>query len=84
LSLIDDFSLSIVTEVSPNGGVKPIEVMAAVYGLTQTEMTSLSSRVRRLRLYLEKQTGEPGKLPDFAAALVSEQGDELRVASSHS
>ncbi len=83
LSLIDDFSLSIVTEVSPNGGVKPIEVMAAVYGLTQTEMTSLSSRVRRLRLYLEEQTGEPGKLADFAAALVSEQGDELRVASSH-
>lgn len=84
LSLIDDFSLSIVTEVSPNGGVKPIEVMAAVYGLTQTEMISLSSRVRRLRLYLEEQTGEPGKLPDFAAALMSDQGEELRVASSHS
>ena len=84
LSLVDDFSLSIVTEVSPNGGVKPIEVMAAVYGLTQTEMTSLSSRVRRLRLYSDEQTGDPGNLPDFAAALRSEQGDELRVASSHS
>jgi hypothetical protein len=73
-----------VTEVSPNGGVKPIEVMAAVYGLTQTEMTSLSSRVRRLRLYSEEQTGDPGNLPGFAAALMSEQGDELRVAGSHS
>lgn len=84
LSLVDDSSLSIVTEVSPNGGVKPIEVMAAVYGLTQTEMTSLSSRVRRLRLYSEEQTGDPGNLPGFAAALMSEQGDELRVAGSHS
>jgi radical SAM family uncharacterized protein/radical SAM-linked protein len=84
LSLVDDFSLSIVTEVSPNGGVKPIEVMAAVYGLTQTEMTSLSSRVRRLRLYSEEQTGDPGNLPGIAAALMSEQGDELRVADSHS
>src|SRR5262249_3421075 len=34
-------SLNIVTEVSPNGGVKPIEVMAAVYGLTEAESTSL-------------------------------------------
>jgi radical SAM-linked protein len=46
-------SLNIVTEVSPNGGVKPIEVMAAVYGLTDEEKISLSSRVRRLRLYSE-------------------------------
>lgn len=46
-------SLNIVTEVSPNGGVKPIEVMAAVYGLTEAESTSLSSRVKRLRLYTE-------------------------------
>jgi radical SAM-linked protein len=84
LSLVDDSSLCIVTEVSPNGGVKPIEVMAAVYGLTQTEMTSLSSRVRRLRLYSEEQTGDAGNMPGIAAALMSEQGDELRVAGSHS
>jgi radical SAM family uncharacterized protein/radical SAM-linked protein len=84
LSLIEDFSLSIVTEVSPNGGVKPIEVMAAVYGLTQTEMTSLSSRVRRLRLYSEGQTSDPENLPGIAAALMSEQGDDSRVAISHS
>ena len=45
-----------MTEVSPNGGVKPIEVMAAVYGLTETETISLSSRVRRLRLYSEDLT----------------------------
>lgn len=51
-------SLHIVTEVSPIGGVKPIEVMAAVYGLTATEAASLISRVRRLRLYLEDETSE--------------------------
>ncbi|HEY3139384.1 MAG TPA: TIGR03960 family B12-binding radical SAM protein [Blastocatellia bacterium] len=51
-------SLHIVTEVSPSGGVKPIEVMAAVYDLTTTEAVSLSSRVRRLRLYREDQTSE--------------------------
>ncbi len=86
LSLVDDqSSLSIVTEVSPNGGVKPIEVMAAVYGLTETETTSLSSRVRRLRLYSEDQTTDPaGWIHGVAAARMSEQGDKLRVTSSHS
>jgi radical SAM-linked protein len=48
-------ALSLVTEISPNGGVKPIEVMAAVYRLTDDEKVSLSSRVRRLRLYKEGQ-----------------------------
>ncbi|HSE97147.1 MAG TPA: hypothetical protein VLD57_02680, partial [Blastocatellia bacterium] len=47
----DPASLRIVTEISPNGGVKPTEVVAAVYGLEGDEMISLSSRVRRLRLY---------------------------------
>ncbi len=42
-----------VTEVSPNGGVKPVEVLAAVYGLTDEEKLALSSRVRRMRLYAE-------------------------------
>jgi len=46
-------ALRLVTEISPSGGVKPIEVMAAVYGLTDDEKISLSSRVRRLRLYRE-------------------------------
>jgi radical SAM family uncharacterized protein/radical SAM-linked protein len=86
LSLVEDQScLSIVTEVSPNGGVKPIEVMAAVYGLTETEKTSLSSRVRRLRLYSEDQTSDPARwMHGVAAARMSEQGDRLRVTSSHS
>ncbi|PYT02339.1 MAG: hypothetical protein DMF60_21620, partial [Acidobacteria bacterium] len=62
LSLVEaQNSLSIVTEVSPNGGVKPIEVVAAIYGLTQTETTSLSSRVRRLRLYMDDQTSDPAR-----------------------
>ncbi|HXG63458.1 MAG TPA: TIGR03960 family B12-binding radical SAM protein [Blastocatellia bacterium] len=46
-------SLRITTEVSPNGGVKPVEVVAAVYGLTGEEAAALGSRVRRLRLYSE-------------------------------
>jgi len=81
----DQSSLSIVTEVSPNGGVKPIEVMAAVYALTETETTSLSSRVRRLRLYSEDQTSDPASwIQGAAAALMSEQGDNVRVTGSHS
>ena len=50
-------SLEMVTEVSPNGGVKPIEVLAAVYGLESGEMLALSSRVRRIRLFAEPETG---------------------------
>ncbi len=46
--------LRLVTEISSNGGVKPVEVLAAVYGLTEEEKILLSSRVRRLRLYLEE------------------------------
>jgi hypothetical protein len=52
--------LRIVTEISPNGGVKPVEVVAAVYGLTDAEKVSLSSRVRRTRLYSEDATGDGG------------------------
>ncbi|HTG18196.1 MAG TPA: TIGR03936 family radical SAM-associated protein, partial [Blastocatellia bacterium] len=48
--------LEIITEVSPNGGVKPIEVLAAVYGLELGEMLALSSRVRRVRLFAEVAT----------------------------
>jgi radical SAM family uncharacterized protein/radical SAM-linked protein len=67
-------SLNIVTEVSPNGGVKPIEVLAAVYGLSDEEKISLSSRVRRLRLYLEHQAGDPTPgVEEVAAARVSGQ-----------
>lgn len=85
LSLVEDLnSLSIVTEVSPNGGVKPIEVVAAVYGLTEIETTSLSSRVRRLRLYWEDETSDPASWTNGVTALMSEQGDKLRVTTSHS
>jgi radical SAM-linked protein len=62
-------SLEIVTEVSPNGGVKPIEVLAAVYGLSEGEMVALSSRVRRVRLFAEPQTGyatQSSQEPDAA------------------
>jgi len=85
LSLVENTrSLSIVTELSPNGGVKPIEVVAAVYGLTATETISLSSRVRRLRLYSEDQTSDPANWIPGVAAQMSEQGDKLRVTTSHS
>jgi radical SAM family uncharacterized protein/radical SAM-linked protein len=48
-------SLNLVTEISPQGGVKPVEVMAAVYGLTDEEKVSLGSRVRRVRLYADDE-----------------------------
>jgi hypothetical protein len=50
-------SLRIVTEISANGGVKPIEVIGSVYGLVDEEMLALTSRVRRLRLYSESSMG---------------------------
>jgi len=86
LNLVEDWmSLRMVTQVSPSGGVKPIEVMAAVYGLTRTEMISLSSRVRRLRLYWEDETSAPVDwVSGIAAARTSGQGDKLRVTGSHS
>jgi radical SAM family uncharacterized protein/radical SAM-linked protein len=46
-------SLEMVTEISPNGGVKPIEVVAAVYNLRAEQVLPLSSRVRRLQLYAD-------------------------------
>ncbi|MEN3335967.1 MAG: hypothetical protein V7641_5332 [Blastocatellia bacterium] len=54
--------LLITTELTPNGGVKPVEVVAAIYELTEEEKISISSRVRRLRLYQETPafTGAPG------------------------
>ena len=86
LSLIENQNaLSIVTEVSPNGGVRPVEIMAAVYGLTEVETTSLGSRVRRLRLFSEDQTSDPAsRMQDASAAQMSVQGDKLRVTISHS
>lgn len=50
-------TLRIVTELSPNGGAKPTEILAAIYGMTFEEVIPLSSRVRRLRLFFENQAG---------------------------
>ncbi|MFL6214936.1 MAG: TIGR03960 family B12-binding radical SAM protein [Blastocatellia bacterium] len=51
--------LVITTEMTPQGGVKPIEVAAAIYELTEGEKLSISSRVRRLRLYQETPALNP-------------------------
>ncbi len=49
--------LVIVTEISASGGVKPIEVVAAIYQLNAAEQVALSSRVRRLRVYRDEAPG---------------------------
>ncbi len=51
-------TLRVVAVVSANGGVKPIEVIGSIYGLSADEMISLSSRVRRLRLYADGERAE--------------------------
>ncbi len=63
--------LQIVTEISANGGAKPTEVVAAIYGLTEEEKTSLSSRVRRLRLFSDQSSGLPPSDREVAAARLS-------------
>jgi radical SAM-linked protein len=50
--------LRIVTEISTGGSVKPTEVAAAIYGLSEREKLSLSSKVRRLRLLGKGLAGE--------------------------
>ncbi len=55
---LDENGLRIVTEISPSGGVKPVEVVAAIYQLTADEQTAISSRVRRLRVYSEAESGK--------------------------
>lgn len=65
--------LRLVTEITPNGGVKPVEVMAAVYGLTEGEKISLGSRVRRLRLYQEHLADDPTPQSREAVATASGQ-----------
>jgi hypothetical protein len=47
--------MTIVTELSASGAVKPVEVVGAIYGLEQQEMLALNSRVRRMRLYFESE-----------------------------
>ncbi len=62
--------LTIVTVISPNGGVKPTEVAGAIYGLSNDEMIGLSSRVRRVRLFSDEDGGAAahGIAPVVAAA----------------
>lgn len=59
--------LRLITEVSPAGGVKPTEVLAAVFGLTSEELSSLNSRLRRSRLFAEDGTVDEGFGPVEAA-----------------
>jgi radical SAM family uncharacterized protein len=61
--------LRLVTEISPNGGVKPVEVVAAVYSLTDQEKLSLSSRIRRTRLFSADAPVGVGELAVGAGAL---------------
>jgi radical SAM family uncharacterized protein/radical SAM-linked protein len=66
---VDATGLVITTEMTPQGGVKPIEVVAAIYDLTEGEKLSISSRVRRLRLYQETPALNPAPgSPDAAFA----------------
>jgi radical SAM family uncharacterized protein/radical SAM-linked protein len=73
--------LRLITELTPSGGVKPVEVIAAVYGLTGEEMLSLSSRVRRLRLYAEGGA-RSASLPGSQSAATS--ADERARGSARS
>jgi len=79
LEVKDRRSLRVVIEITANGGAKPIEVIAAVYRLSEPEMVSLSSRVRRLRLYFEPEFGHKVSDAHQIAAQLSEQGETPRV-----
>ncbi|MGH9762515.1 MAG: TIGR03936 family radical SAM-associated protein, partial [Blastocatellia bacterium] len=52
-------SLRFVTEITPNGGAKPVEVLAAIYGLTDDEKLTLNSRVVRTRVYFDSEPAVP-------------------------
>jgi radical SAM-linked protein len=70
----DSRGLRIVTELSANGSVKPVEVVGAIYGLTQQEMLALNSRVCRVRLYFED---ESSREVSFASELAAPAGAAL-------
>lgn len=63
-------TLRFVTEITPNGGVKPVEVLAALYGLTNDEKIALNSRVRRIRVYFDAE-------PDAVSGLAAESAAGL-------
>jgi radical SAM family uncharacterized protein/radical SAM-linked protein len=78
---VEDGRLRIVTEISPSGGVKPVELLAAIYGLGTQEQTSLSSRVYRLRVYSEDQPGK-GTLPGYEKIAFQGPGDQPLASRS--
>ena len=65
--------LTITTEITPQGGANPVEIVAAIYDLTEEEKVSISSRVRRLRLYLETPALAETPCTTDAAAFASMQ-----------
>jgi radical SAM-linked protein len=73
LEIDDRANLRIVTEISANGGVKPTEVLAAVFDLTEDERVSLNSRVRRLRLFKEEAINVTASTLGAAASQSSAQ-----------
>jgi len=58
---VDSCSLRLVTLISPSGGVKPVEVITAVYDLTDDEKLSLNSRIKRTRLYSDDSSASAGE-----------------------
>ena len=79
--------LRLVTYISPNGGVKPVEVIAAVYDLTDDEKLSLNSRIKRTRLYSDDSCtakGEPvAEGPVHAGASLKGIVEEIRAGGQH-
>jgi radical SAM family uncharacterized protein/radical SAM-linked protein len=76
---VDEAGLRIVTEITTGGGVRPVEVAAAVYRMTADEQLSMGSRVRRLRVYSEDESGEI-HLPDCEMVARPQASDEAMAA----
>lgn len=45
--------LTMVLEITNQGGARPVEIATAIYGIEEAEQATLQSRVRRSRLYAE-------------------------------
>jgi radical SAM family uncharacterized protein/radical SAM-linked protein len=72
-------SLEVVTEISPNRGVKPSEILAAIYGLTAQEAQSLTARIKRLGVY---GSGASSVVEEGAGGLRVPSGDASHLRSS--
>lgn len=64
-------TLRILTEISPRGGVRPAEVVAAVYRLSESEKLALTSETRRLRLFAAPLSGTEFKEITLGARSIS-------------